>query len=568
MEEITVPTLKIGTIYNQRSAKKRREQSPERDAVIREDKKKKDREKIKIKRAAKRAAKLAAESASDLVPEPPILATVPVVPVATDISPGDVANPNLVILAGNSFQAVFSDPSGIGGTLPLSVANMLVTKKKQQDSKKRTSNKKKSSVARDTRYNHMRVFVPGPPTQGTPMCIMLFLIAQLGAFMAPDDIGERVFGGQFGVVKTDTSDTSGIRMINGNRIEIFLKDKDRVPASIIIFITSMLKELCKLDEKKLITIGPFDAITVQLCLIAYCDHAAMADERISKAEPAFIFQNHAIIATWGFVEPQDIHIDLDLSDQYQFGILMSDKSQPTSEYKASLPVLGPNKSLCKIWADMPADLDKKLRNNQDIQDELNSYGQLLSEPVKVGQSQGGNTTDRFPVGTLISLPSKIPHGGPEVVKGFRAVLFFTGCEPGALPYNSDKQANRTTIVGNMLSLGWPTLTTHTDRMYLLRKWLNEGLRKDRHAVANIHHGPLKKLGQLLQKIHLEDQEILQDEELLQDPEQAQHVHEFLENQLEEEMERFANYDWDPTAWKKGKKQLRRVSHSRTRHTNM
>ena len=95
---------------------------------MKEDKKRKDAAKIKIKRAAEKAAKhAAAESASDSVPEPPILlATVPVVPVATNISP-DAANPDLFIRAGNSFQAVFSDPSEIGGTLPLSVANMLVT---------------------------------------------------------------------------------------------------------------------------------------------------------------------------------------------------------------------------------------------------------------------------------------------------------------------------------------------------------------------------------------------------------------------------------------------------------
>jgi hypothetical protein len=218
---------------------------------------------------------------------------------------------------------------------------------------------------------------------------------------------------------------------------------------------------------------------------------------------------------------------------------------------------------------MPADLDKKLRSIEAVQNELNSYSDLLSEPVVVRQQPPRNRTKNgFPVGTLISLPSRIPHGGPKVARGFRAVLFFTGCPPDAIAYNSDKQANRTTIIGNMLSLGWPVLTKHTDRMFLLRKWLDEGLRKDRYAVANIHHGPLKCLGELLQKLLKEAEDLNQDEEFNQDTELAQLAREFTENhlksELEEEMEKFAAFDWDLTEWKNGIKKAKRATSSRSR----
>ena len=415
--------------------------------------------------------------------------------------------------AGNAFfddaTCKFSDPSGVGAWLPKVVAEIFSNEVEHTESQRKPT-AKKGSQELEIVYDQLRAFLPQHANK-TPPCIMLYLLSQLSAFLGKN--GEEILSGLYGEIKNNTSDKLGIRLINGGRVEIFMNDIKRPPACIHAVLKRMLIDdfarptsplpICDIAVERSIPAPEICNDTIEKvikCLVAYCNHLAYLDGRIAIADPPYVFQNHAIIASYGEVPAQDIHIDLDLPGQYQFGVLLSANSPPTLEYRARKDVLGETTSLKTIWPDISIELDKKLRANKDTQHDLNCYGCLLSEPGLVKRKKGAGRIpkkDQFPIGSLISLPGRVAHGGPSS-KTFRAVIFFTGAPRGAAVYDSDKQANRTMLVGNMLVLSWLDMDQE-ERVYLLKKWYEHCLKKDKFGVANIFHVHLKHLGEVLKK---------------------------------------------------------------------
>jgi hypothetical protein len=345
----------------------------------------------------------------------------------------------------------------------------------------------------------MCAFLP-PYANNNPPCIMLFLLSQIGAYLGRDKTRQEFEQGDYGPTEYDASEVHGLRKINGERLEIFMNDITRSTPCMFNLIKRMLHELA-ITTTSSFQVPVLAQVQVNECIVEYCNCLARLDGRI--VNKPYEFQNHAIIASWNEAMAQDIHIDLDHREQYQFGVLLTANSPPTLEYKAQLPVLGQNANLEQIWTDIPSNLDGKLRGVPEVQDELNSYGCLLSDPVKVSRNldyQHGAgiipEEDLFPIGTLISLPARVAHGGPPTTS-FRAVIFFTGAPSGVEPYDSDKQSNRTMLVSNMLLFSWMDMDKE-ERLYLLNKWYDECLSKDKFGVANLVHQHLKKLGHCLQ----------------------------------------------------------------------
>ena len=385
------------------------------------------------------------------------------------------------------------------------------------------------------KFNELHAFLPAPDahTSATP-CVMLFLLKQLITFMEEEK--DMLLNEHYGIVSTlDTSDYSGIRQINAKRIEIFFNDD--TGRSHACIETMILKMLQAYTNQKCSKIGIADHIFVRQCILEYCNALAKQDTRIADAAIPYEFKNHAIIATFDEADPQDIHIDLDTSDQYQFGVILTENAKPTWEYKATTPVLAKGASLSTIWHDIPDELDKKLTGNQHVRSKLDSYGCLLSDPKRVymggdfvTDTVSASTNDAaleesFPVGTIVSLPGMVPHGGPSSEK-FRAVLFFTGNPKGAEGYDSNQQANRTMLISDWMVHVW-IIMNKKERVYLLQKWYTEGLTKDKHAIANLGHNQLKQLALWLTATE----------------------NERLRSQL---IEHFASYRWTKEEWDTGK----------------
>jgi hypothetical protein len=464
----------------------------------------------------------------------------------------------------------FSDPTGVGVKLPGSVIQTMSLVKKlhsvsaatiptsananqsdteqsdnsdsdtESESVTQVVNAPASEVSRVKKFNEMHAFLPEAEAYLSPTpCIMLFLLKQLAAFVK----GKRktiVDDEFFGVLEQDSSECSGIRSINGGRIEIFLNDKKRSHGCIESIIERMLRELSGQDDieegnKVVFEVGDYDKVRTRRCLVEYCDKLAMKDPRISKAEKPYCFQNHAIILSYGQAIAQDIHIDLNSSKLFQFGVVMTEDSEPTWEYKASVePILKKGVCLRKIWDKFPKRLSDYLRANPEVNKIMNTFGCLFSEPKQVGINGGFVNLDSdeavalgesFPVGTVFSMPGKVPHGGP-LTNDFRAVLFFTGAPKGKTPYNSNEQYNRTMLLFDMFYLTWVDMTTGF-RVLMLEKWYEEGLRRDRSALANIHHKPSKTLGAKLVKKETSDKKR---KALIDD---------------------FARFDWTEEEWESG-----------------
>ena len=433
----------------------------------------------------------------------------------------------------------FSDPSGVGASLPAVVTSILSTLLETVSDEIMSAENAGNQEVSIVKYEEMRAILP-PHANKTPPCIMLFLLKILGTYLGDDERREEFELGYYGHTDFDAGNFVGLREINGGRFEIFMDDDDRPHGCFNAVIKRMLRELAKPTTPQ-ISDGTLDKL--RKCLLRYCNYLAKLDGRISNLP--YDFQNHAIIASYGEVNAQDIHTDLDNLKQYQFGVLLTANSPPTLEYKAQLPVLsaGDSMTLTTIWKDIDPNLDQLLLSKKENRAELDCYGCLLSNPAKVGRDleyEGHDhgvasglipEEDLFPIGTLISLPGMVAHGGPKTTS-FRAVIFFTGAPVGVEAYDSDKQANRTMLVGNMLYHSWMDMIPE-QRVWLLRKWYEECLSKDEFAVGNLVHIHLQKLGRCLQA-----------ERLSVNKKNENKQSELIRNLIQ----KFASHSWDVDSW--------------------
>ena len=378
----------------------------------------------------------------------------------------------------------FTDPTGIGRQLPQSVMVALQMKAESDGrSDQKFAGDADTSVI-EKRFDQLHAFIP-PAAEKT--CIMHYLLVSVSDFLGRPGMYNSFIEHEFGFMGKDTSDGAGVRTINGNRLEIFLDGAEKSTGAMEEILKRMITTYGNNGESPM---GPHDAVTVRESLVRYANVLATRDQRIGDGT-TMEFSGHAIIVSYSGVDAQDIHIDLDTANHYQFGVIMTGQVRATLEYTAVPPVLQTSALLSTIWDDMPAGLAEKLKRNTTIQSSLNRFGCLLSD-----QKIAGNSTDQellFPAGTLISLPGMVPHGGPPA-RGFRAILFFTGAPQGSVRHDVDLQTTRTTLVGDMLLHSWLSLNV-AERKFLLGKWYKDCLMKDtKLAINNVMHIQLKKIG--------------------------------------------------------------------------
>ena len=119
----------------------------------------------------------------------------------------------------------------------------------------------------------------------------------------------------------------GIQRINGNRYEIFANDKSGKGTGVFDWLLSEVeKEMTK--QPKTVRI-PVHRITVmRQGIIAFANGRAWTDKRLRDS---MRFHNHAFIINFGKCKQQDILIDLDKKEHFQFGLLCTDNVYATKE---------------------------------------------------------------------------------------------------------------------------------------------------------------------------------------------------------------------------------------------
>jgi len=334
-------------------------------------------------------------------------------------------------------------------------------------------------------YDKMKVFMPPAKTDNVVALVIIenlnkiFLMEKKPICTCLTALANQDFNG----------DNFGVRRINGNRFELFVEAQGKGTAAFDWIINNYMKDVM-LSPDDMDDSFSYSA-SIRSKLVEFANERARKDERIGVG---YEFHNHALILSYGNVSEQDIHIDLHDKDHYQFGLICCNDVPGTCEYRPVNPVLVKGDSLKKIWNDMPDGLANKINSDFQSKELLNGYGCLLSDCPKINTTTGSN---KFPIGTLLSLPGGVPHAGPAS-NGFRSVLFFTGTQPDECPYNPDVQHCKTTLVSELLRNTWTGLNQE-EREYLLNKWNVEGIQKDKTGLHSVNHKHLRAMGEAIKK---------------------------------------------------------------------
>ena len=273
---------------------------------------------------------------------------------------------------------------------------------------------------------------------------------------------------------------AGIRLINGGRYEVFVNDmKGKIRTGMFDWIVG------EAEKKRNQTTTDVPRARIELIrksIIVLANTRALKDSRVGIDT---VFQNHALIVSLDPSRQQDAHIDLDKRGHFQFGLICTDQVFGTIEYIPQDPMMKARCNLVDVWHDVPKPLASFLARHQDAKLLLKGFGRLLSI-----NSESGKENPPLPLGTLLSLPGEVVHAGPRT-QSLRAILFFTGTPHGEIPYSSEVQHTRTTLLGEIIMLTWMELQEEPDyakhRTYLLMKWNEIGLANDSFALNNMHH---------------------------------------------------------------------------------
>jgi hypothetical protein len=277
---------------------------------------------------------------------------------------------------------------------------------------------------------------------------------------------------------------AGLRMINGDRYELFMNNDKKGTGSIDWVIRKATENGVELSDR--------EVMAVREAIISFANDQAKRDDRLLGHE--YKFQNHAIIFVYGKAKAQVVHIDMWDPKNFQFGLVCSSNAYGTSEYRIESPVVGKDCNLVLVWKDIPPDLQEKLLAFDCNRILLERYGSLLSKTIKVNKER---PDQKLPRGTLLSLPGGVAHGGPKS-SVYRAVLFFSGTPVGGSHYNPDEQESKSTIVSNLMVQTWTELNA-AERTYLLTLWSTQCLKEEPSGLHSVMHVHLKQIGDALMK---------------------------------------------------------------------
>ena len=347
---------------------------------------------------------------------------------------------------------------------------------------RRCRQKKKESTFPRVEYTEIKA-IP-PPTRAPEGLIFL---RAMNEYMR-ENLGlvEKEFE-RYAPLADSSIPMTGIRLIHGDRYKVLVTETAGQGTGIIDWL---LGEVEKAQTDVTTAIPRAKIELIRKSIIVFANAMALKDERVSVAT---VFQNHALIVSFGKCQQQDVHIDLDKKGHFQFAMLCTDQVLGTKEYTPQRPLLGARCNLRDVWSDVPTPLANFLQKQPETKALLHGFGRLLSVSA---DNTDVDESPPLPLGTLLSLPGEVVHAGPGA-ESLRAVMFFTGTPTGEAPYTSEIQHTRTTLIGEIIMYSWIPLQQKPDyaknRSYLLRKWIEIGLDKDNFALNSMHHVHLIKL---------------------------------------------------------------------------
>ena len=280
------------------------------------------------------------------------------------------------------------------------------------------------------------------------------------------------------------SGVPGVRVINGNRFEVFVSAGEKETDA----FEKLLQDLIDTPEMT----GKYPALQsksiddVRNALLDYARKQAERDPRIGQG--VYAFDNFSLLINYTACDGQFPHIDL-LSPNVQCGLLISDKSPATIAFQTPHTIKTVQDLKEHLWKDLPDEVANAIQNDTQCRRILEQFGDTLHPCDTLVEQRIPKLLKR---GSLLSLPGSQMHSGPKAQK-YRCVLFFSGWQKHSevVSYNPDTQYFGPLLVADFLMQLFHSLSVD-GRKYLVYK-LAEVIPSYKNLYRHLDDEAMRKL---------------------------------------------------------------------------
>jgi hypothetical protein len=265
-------------------------------------------------------------------------------------------------------------------------------------------------------------------------------------------------------LEDDDDDNWGARTIQGDRIEIFLKNTDHLNG------TPVSTALWEYIGTK--TGGHCTETTSQKFWAKIFEFAITSAKQDTRVPNDHQFGPFSLICSNKYVPGQVPHLDV-LWPNFQYTLMVSDETPGTLVFNPIDSRLVSDVSSFVEWigAGPDSQIGKLLSDNSDQCELLKTYGAVLVGATKGKLQVCVAQTEKLKRGTTMSIPGSLIHAGPSFSK-FRAMLFFishpTGKEEEA--YISENQYSHGLVLINIVTWLFSCgINNREERILLLQK---------------------------------------------------------------------------------------------------
>lgn len=328
-------------------------------------------------------------------------------------------------------------------------------KKKTKNAKAAANNPRRATVT----DGFLKVIPPDPVRDATSLAVLQALDEHLRTKRIKNLIQQWCPKGL-----TEAS-VPGVRVINGNRFEVFVSAGSKETNAFDQLLRLLLEESPDLKQK-------FDVLQnksvdeIRDMILDYAKAQAERDPRIgNNADNKYTFDNFSLLINYTACDRQYPHIDL-LAPNVQCGLVITDKAPATVAYQTPHSVKTVQDLKLLLWKDLPDEVAQAIQNDTQCRRVLEQFGNTLHPNESLVEQKIPKLLQR---GSLLSLTGSQMHSGPKSAK-YRCVLFFSGWrkDSSVVSYDPDTQYFGPLLVADFLMQLFHVLSVE-GRKYLVHK---------------------------------------------------------------------------------------------------
>lgn len=191
-------------------------------------------------------------------------------------------------------------------------------------------------------------------------------------------------------LNTTEENVPGIRIINGNRFEIFVRAKDKPTDAFEQLVQDLIDETttsadtqqsteetsgeAPKEENDSSVLANKTVDEIRKILLDYATHQAERDDRIGKEK--YTFDNFSLLVNFKKCDEQFPHIDL-LSPNVQCGLMLTDKSPATVAYHTPQKIETVQDIKKHLWKDLPSEVATAIGGDEHLNRLLKQFGSTL-----------------------------------------------------------------------------------------------------------------------------------------------------------------------------------------------